>query len=53
MKQLESTEKRLKKNPELAAAYDKQMKEMSDMNFSRKFSKEELAKYTGICWMSV
>ena len=37
----------LKKNPELAAAYDKQMEEMSDMNFSRKLSKEELEKYTG------
>ena len=47
MKRLESTEKRLKKNPELAAAYDKQMKEMSDMNFSRKLWKEELEKYTG------
>ena len=47
MKRLESTEKRLKKNPELAAAYGKQMKEMSDMNFSRKLSKEELEKYTG------
>ena len=47
MKRLESTEKRLKKNPELAAAYDKQMKEMSDMNFSRKLSKEELEKYKG------
>ena len=34
----------LKKNPELAAAYDKQMEEMSDMNFSRKLSKEELEK---------
>ena len=47
MKRLESTEKRLNKNPELAAAYDKQMKEMSEMNFSRKLSKEELETYTG------
>ena len=47
MKRLESTEKRLKKNPELATVYDKQMKEMSKMNFSRKLSKEELEKYTG------
>ena len=47
MKRLESAEKRLKKNPELAAACDKQIKGMSETNFSRKLSKEELEKYTG------
>ena len=36
MKRLESTKKCLKKNPELSAARDKHMKEMSEMNFSRK-----------------
>ena len=46
MKRLESTEKHLKKNPKLAATYDKPMKEMSEMNFSRKLSKAELEKYS-------
>ena len=48
IKRLESTEKRVKKNRELPAAYDKQMKTMSEMNFSRKLSKGELEKYTGL-----
>ena len=47
MKRLESAEKRLKKNPELAAACDKQIKWMSETNFSRKLLKEESEKYTG------
>jgi hypothetical protein len=38
-KKLEATERRLAKNSDHAQAYDKQMKEMSEMNFSRKLTK--------------
>ena len=47
MKRLESTERRLKKDPEQGAAYDKQMEEMKEMQFSRKLSKEEMDNYKG------
>lgn len=47
MKRLESTERRLKKEPEQGIAYDKQMEEMREMHFSRKLSKEELDNYKG------
>ena len=47
LKRLQSTEQRLRKNPDQAVAYDKQMKEMVDMNFARKLSKEELDNYNG------
>ena len=47
MKRLEGTERRLKKDPEQGAAYDKQMEEMKEMQFSRKLSKEELDNYKG------
>ena len=47
MKKLESTERRLIKHPKHAAAYDKQMTEMDDMNYSRKLSEEELNNYKG------
>ncbi|XP_028399264.1 uncharacterized protein LOC114522722 [Dendronephthya gigantea] len=46
-KKLETTERRLAKNPDHAEAYDKQMREMSEMNFSRKLSSEELKSYKG------
>ena len=46
-KRLESTERRLKKNPQQAEAYDKQIKEMEEMNFSRKLTKEEMEVYKG------
>jgi hypothetical protein len=46
-KKLEATERRLAKNPDHAQAYDKQMKEMSEMNFSRKLTSEELKSYEG------
>ena len=46
-KKLESTERRLARNPKQAEAYDKQMKEMSEMNFSRKLSSKELKSYKG------
>ena len=35
------------KQPEQAAAYDKQMMEMNEMNFSRKVTEEELKNYKG------
>ena len=47
VKRLESTERRLMKHPERAAAYDKQMIEMNEMNYSRKLTEEELNNYKG------
>ena len=47
IKRLESTERRLKRNPEQAEAYCKQMDEMESMKFARKLSKEEQDKYHG------
>ena len=47
MKRLESTERRLLKNPEQAAAYNSKMVEMKEMNFSRKLSDEEIQDYKG------
>ncbi|XP_022781652.1 uncharacterized protein LOC111322749 [Stylophora pistillata] len=47
MKRLESTERRLKRNPEQAEAYCKQMEEMEIMKFARKLSKEEQDEYHG------
>ena len=49
LKRLESTEKRLKAKPELAAAYDQQMKQMEEMKFSRKLTVEEIERYEGLC----
>ena len=46
-KKLEATERRLMKNTEHAQAYNKQMVEMSEMEFSRKLSEKELAEYKG------
>ena len=37
----------LKDKPKLAEAYNKQIKEMEEMNFSRKLTKEELESYKG------
>jgi hypothetical protein len=47
VKRLKSTERRLMKQPEQAAAYDKQMMEMNENNFSRKVTEEELKNYKG------
>ena len=47
MKRLESTERRLKKDPEQGVAYEKQMEEMKEMQFSRKLSKKEMDNYKG------
>lgn len=46
-RRLESTERRLVKNPKQAAAYDKQMLEMEKMNFARKLSKKKMENYKG------
>ena len=42
-----ATERRLVKNPTHTEAYNKQMEEMCEMNFSRKLSCEELKSYKG------
>ncbi len=47
VKRLKSIEKRLKMKPGQAEAYDKQMKEMNEMNFSRNLTTEELNDYKG------
>ena len=47
IKRLESTECRLMKHPEQAEAYNQQMKEMTDNNFSRRLTDEELNDYKG------
>ena len=46
-KKLESTERRLKKNPHMAEAYDGQMAEMVKLGFARKLSQEEVSSYKG------
>ena len=46
-KKLEATERRLSKTPEHAAAYDRQMMEMTEMQFARKLTKQELKTYKG------
>ena len=46
-KKLEAIERRLSKTPEHAAAYDKQMVEMTEMKFARKLTKQELETYKG------
>ena len=45
MKRLESTERRLLKNPLQAAAYNDKMTEMEDMSFSSKLSEQEINDY--------
>ena len=47
MKRLQSAERRLKQNPEHAAAYSHQMTEMVDMNFTRKLTNEEIEAHKG------
>ena len=46
-RKLESTKRRLAKNPEYAQAYDQQMREMTEMNFARRLSRKELESYKG------
>ena len=47
VKKLESTERRLRKNPEHAKMYKKQIKEMEEMNFARKLSRKEMEEWNG------
>lgn len=47
MKRVEATERHLKKDPEQGMAYDKQMEEMKEMQFSRKLSKQEMDNCKG------
>ena len=44
---LQTTERRLIKDPQHAAAYDRQMTEMLEMGFSRKLTEDELKSYDG------
>lgn len=46
-KVLQSTEKRLARNPEHAKAYDQQIQEMEDMGFARKLSPQEIDNHEG------
>ncbi|XP_065056372.1 uncharacterized protein LOC135684664 [Rhopilema esculentum] len=47
VKRLESMERRLKIKPEQAEAYYKQMRELKEINFSRKLTTDELKVYKG------
>ena len=47
LKKLETTERRLMKNPNSANEYDKQIKEMTELNFARKLSEEEIKNHEG------
>jgi hypothetical protein len=47
MKRLESTERRLSKNPDQATAYDNQMVEMEEIKFSRNLYNEEMENHKG------
>ena len=44
---MESTERRLSKQPDHAESYDEQMKEMEEMKFSRKLTKDEIDEWKG------
>ena len=45
LKKLESTERHLMKQPDHARSYDRQIKEMEDMKFSRKLTEQEKNKW--------
>ncbi|XP_028416265.1 uncharacterized protein LOC114540191 [Dendronephthya gigantea] len=47
LKKLEATERRLKKNPVNAEKYNEQINEMTELNFARKLSKEEVKNHKG------
>ena len=47
IKRLESTERKLLKNSEEAAAYDQKMMEMEAMNFASKLTDKEIEEYQG------
>ena len=47
LKKLESTERRLMKQPDHASSYDTQIKELEDMKFSRKLTEQEKNEWEG------
>ena len=47
IKRPESTERRLKKDPQQEIAYNKQMEEMVEVHFSRKLTADELKNFKG------
>ena len=47
LKKLESTERRLLKNPEYADKYNQQIKEMEELNFAKKLTKTEINEWKG------
>lgn len=47
LRKLESTERRLMKNPASAKEYDKQITEMAELNFARKLSEDEVRNHQG------
>ena len=47
LKRLETTERRLKSNPDQAKTYDEQMTEMVKMDFCRKLSEDDVKNYKG------
>ena len=47
LKKLESTERRLMKQPDHASSYDMQIKDMEDMKFSRKLTEQEKIEWKG------
>jgi hypothetical protein len=44
---MESTERRLSKQPAHAKSYDEQMQEMERMQFARKLTKDEIEEWKG------
>ena len=46
-KKLETTERRLMKDSDSAREYDKQIREMAELNFAREFSEEEIKNHEG------
>ena len=44
---MESTERRLSKQPAHAKSYDEQMQEMEKIQFARKLTKDEIEKWKG------
>ena len=49
MKRLESTERRLLKNPDEAAAYNHKIIEMEEMNIASKLTQKEIEDQKGLC----
>ena len=45
LKRLEATERRLKSSPDQGESYDKQMREMLEMNSCRRLSQEDLESF--------